>query len=98
MKVLTKITTDTSVSQDILLSRETKITVDGRAHRDEEYYLPIPSCNVGCYYKCPSRTSISKPDAGLAAGQDELRGQSFWENFSKMQEVAATAAEHMRDL
>lgn len=56
-------------------------------------------CNVGCYYKCPSRTSISKPDAGLAAWTGRVEGgQSFWENFSKMQEVAATAAKHMRDL
>ncbi|KYQ56511.1 hypothetical protein ALC60_04588, partial [Trachymyrmex zeteki] len=39
-----------------------------------------------------------KARCGLATGQDELRGQSFWENFSKMQEVAATATKHMRDL
>ncbi|KYM76851.1 hypothetical protein ALC53_12740, partial [Atta colombica] len=39
-----------------------------------------------------------KARCGLATGQDELRNQSFWENFSKMQEVATTATKHMRDL
>jgi len=55
--------------------------------------------------KRPSR-AISPGTRGGGEGEgivvprlDELTDRrSFWENFSKMRQVAATATEHMRDL
>lgn len=61
--------------------------------RGTKHCLPI---NV--LYRWVARSvHLVRARCGLATGQDELR-ESFWENFSKMQEVAATAMKHMRDL
>lgn len=56
----------------------------------EVHCLPMNVQYMGTCYKHLVRFQ-SRCDP--ASGQDELRDQSFWENFSKMQEVAANGHE-----
>lgn len=68
----------------------------GQKGRGMESIVYLSMCNIlgSCYIS----VHLVRARCGLATGQDELREPSFWENFSKMQEVAATATKHMRDL
>jgi len=63
-----------------------------------EHYLAAGEGEGGGVWRM-KRSSRAISEEGGGARLDELTDQrGFWENFSKMQEVAATATEHMRDL
>lgn len=87
--------TDTLFSQDAP-SEEEEITTGGR-----EDWRALFTYQCAVYRSCRKRPcTSSKPGwwprwTGRVEGERE---RSFWENFSKMQEVAATAMKHMRDL
>lgn len=88
-----------SVSQGASSSEEKRKSREGE-HRCDEQLFNLPACQraiLGVLHVHLARAEKSDVSDKGRRGEGG-RARSFWENSSKMQEVAATASEHMRDL